>query len=85
MVATHEMFDPATNAWKELAPLPRARDHTATAAIDGKLHVIGGRTGGSTEKVDQHDIYDPASNTWTSGPPLPTRALGARRDASTRT
>ena len=53
-----------------------ARDHTATVAVDGKLHVIGGRTGGSTEKTDQHDIYDPAKNTWTSGPPLPTPRSG---------
>ena len=76
MVATHEVFDPATNTWKQLAPLPRARDHTAMVAADGKIHVIGGRTGASTEKTDQHDIYDPASNTWSSGPPLPTPRSG---------
>jgi N-acetylneuraminic acid mutarotase len=35
VVTTHEVFDPATNVWTELAPLPHARDHTATVAIDG--------------------------------------------------
>src|SRR6267142_1538952 len=75
-VATHEVYDPATNTWKELAPLPKARDHVAAAAIDGKIHIAGGRFGPPTERTDMHDIYDPASNSWTSAPPLPTPRSG---------
>ena len=76
VVATHEVYDLATNSWKELAPLPKARDHMAVVAADGKIHAIGGRTGGSKEMTGQHDIYDPKTDTWSSGPPLPTPRSG---------
>jgi N-acetylneuraminic acid mutarotase len=33
-VTAHEVYDLATNAWTELAPLSRARDHLAAVAAD---------------------------------------------------
>ena len=48
----------------------------AVVAANGKIHAIGGRTGGSKEMTGQHDIYDPKTNTWSSGPPLPTPRSG---------
>src|SRR6201999_2355260 len=76
VVATHEVYDPATNTWKELAPLPRARDHLAAGVIDGKIHVVGGRFGPSTERTGQHDVYDPKTDSWASAAPLPTPRSG---------
>ena len=75
-VATHEVYDPATNSWKDLAPLPKARDHLAAAVIDGKIHIAGGRFGASTDNTDLHDVYDPQTDGWTPGPPLPTARSG---------
>ena len=60
VMATHEVFDPKTNTWSEAAPLPTARDHMAVVAVDGKIHVIGGRFKGPLERTGQHDVYDPA-------------------------
>jgi N-acetylneuraminic acid mutarotase len=72
VVATHEVYDPATGKWTQAAPLPTARDHLVAVAVDGKLHVIGGRYGNNDQKSDLHDVYDPETGAWTSAPPLPT-------------
>jgi N-acetylneuraminic acid mutarotase len=74
-VGTHEVFDPATGKWKSAAPLPVPRDHLGNIiAIDGKLHVFGGRTTGNpADSVAAHDVYDPVADTWTVGAPLPDR------------
>ena len=37
-------FNPATDSWKPLAPLPGARGAAIAAAVDGKIYVIGGAT-----------------------------------------
>jgi N-acetylneuraminic acid mutarotase len=76
VVATHEVYDPATGKWTEAAPLPKARDHMVVAAIDGKIHAIGGRFAGNDDMIDWHDVYDPATKSWTSAPPLPTARGG---------
>jgi N-acetylneuraminic acid mutarotase len=76
VVATHEVYDPATGKWTEAAPLPKARDHMVVAAIDRKIHAIGGRFAGNDDMIDWHDVYDPATKSWTSAPPLPTARGG---------
>jgi len=58
------------------APLPKARDHLAVVAIDGKIHAIGGRTTNPASRVAEHDIYDPKTDSWSAGPPLPTARSG---------
>ena len=52
--------------------LPKARDHLAVVAADGRIHAIGGRIDSFTQNVDLHDIYHPATNTWEMGAPMPT-------------
>ena len=64
-LATHEVYNPATNSWGPAAPLSTARDHAGVYVVDGKVHVIGGRTGEATANVGLHDIYDPAADKWT--------------------
>ena len=38
-----QVYDPATNRWSELAPLPQGRDHMGLVNLDGKLYAVGGR------------------------------------------
>src|SRR5436190_1386716 len=71
-VATHEVYDPASNKWSELAPLPKARDHLSVIAVDGRIHAIGGRFNATVDNTGMHDVYDPATNSWKSAAPLPT-------------
>ena len=64
---------PATDKWSAAAPLPVARDHLAAVALDGKIHVIGGRkNNNTTDNTAFHDVYDPKTNAWTEAAPMPT-------------
>ena len=67
----HSVYDPASDTWSEAAPLPRAKGSPAAVVHDGKLWVIGGRSG--TDDFGGVDVYDPAADAWTSGPAIPPR------------
>jgi N-acetylneuraminic acid mutarotase len=69
-------YDPATDEWKALAPMPTKRGAATAAAAGGKLYVTGGANSlsGVTENgihpARPHNVmgtveeYDPATNTW---------------------
>jgi N-acetylneuraminic acid mutarotase len=46
-LSTVEEYDPATNSWRTLAPMPTARYGLATAVVDGNIYAIGGDWGGA--------------------------------------
>ena len=71
-VANATVFDPATNTWTALAPMPTARGGTTAQVIGDKIYVVGGMDG-SGASVANLEIYNPASNTWSSGVPMATR------------
>ena len=51
------------------APIPLARNEVALAAVDGKVHVIGGNI--QNVAGTYHDEYDPATDRWRTRAPLP--------------
>jgi N-acetylneuraminic acid mutarotase len=69
-------YDPATDEWKELAPMPTKRGAAAAGVANGKIYVTGGANSlpGVTENgihpARPHNVvptveeYDPATNTW---------------------
>jgi N-acetylneuraminic acid mutarotase len=59
----------APGSWLTLAPMPSARQELATAALNGKVYVIGGYE--NSVSTDRVDLYDPATNTWASVQPIP--------------
>ena len=66
---TVEEYDPATNSWRALSPMPTARNHMAgVGAVGGKIYVIGGRVGSVFERdadnTDLVEVYDPAADSW---------------------
>jgi N-acetylneuraminic acid mutarotase len=75
-------FNPATDAWKPLAPLPGKRGSAVAAEVGGKIYVIGGATTmegskdpfftafGPARVLGTNDVYDPATNTWESRNPM---------------
>jgi N-acetylneuraminic acid mutarotase len=77
-------YDPATDNWKPLAPMPTRRGSPAAAAVGDKIYVIGGATipPGSKEpavhptrphvSVATVEEYDPATNTWRQRASMPT-------------
>jgi len=80
-LSANEEYDPASDSWRERAPLPTARNHTAAAAVNGKIYVIGGRIGapfiGTSRNTDIVETYDPATDRWSVGAAfMPTARSG---------
>ena len=69
-------YDPATNKWTSIAPLPKPRSHFAasTFVAGDKIMAVGGTTNGGDGGLPMNgvDEYDPAANTWRSLTSLPT-------------
>ncbi|ACU38718.1 hypothetical protein KCV87_30950 [Actinosynnema pretiosum subsp. pretiosum] len=75
----HFVHDPENRTWSEAPPLPGPpRDHAGVVALDGRVHVIGGRVEDVDQNLDRHDVYDPRTGEWTTAAPLPApRSAGA--------
>jgi Kelch motif len=81
--AVTEVLDPASGRWSRLPDAPTARNSAASAVIDGRIYVVGGRTAqkqadGSLRQVNLAtlEVFDPASNTWTTRKPMPLASGG---------
>jgi N-acetylneuraminic acid mutarotase len=70
----HLVYDPATNAWSSLAPMPSTRVAPAlvTDAAGGKIYAIGGWDSSTQNPSGRNEVYDSATNRWTTKPPMPT-------------
>jgi len=73
--ASLDSFDPRTGRWTPGPDMPTARHHLATAVLDGKLYVLGGRRPGEFS-LAAFERYDPKTDEWTKLPPLPLGAGG---------
>ena len=66
-LSTMEAYDPATDTWTAMAPMPTHRHAlAATLGPDGRIYAIGG----ANDRVfasDAVEIYDPAKDSWTPG------------------
>jgi len=73
-----EEYDPATDTWRQRAPLPRPRLFAVGAGANGKLYAIGGVAHADSRMFHSRfvDEYDPKTNRWTAKADLPleTRA-----------
>ncbi len=69
----NEAYEPASDAWQTLAPLPQGLNHVCAAGIDSTLYVAGGfdPTTGNRPVASTY-AYDPATNTWAVRAPMPT-------------
>jgi N-acetylneuraminic acid mutarotase len=80
ILATAEVYAPATNAWSSVGAMttPRQR-HTATLLGDGRVLVAGG-VDSSGRAVNTAEVYEPALNAW-----LPVGTLATARSGHTAT
>lgn len=76
--ALSEAFDPQTSRWTRLQDAPTARNSAASAVIDGKIYVVGGRQAlkqpdGSLRQVNVAalEVFDPAAGRWATRAPMP--------------
>jgi N-acetylneuraminic acid mutarotase len=69
-------YDPATDGWKALPPLPVKMCAAEAEELGGKIHVVGGLTtfenGMGTRVTGMNQVYDPKTSTWEQKTPMPT-------------
>jgi N-acetylneuraminic acid mutarotase len=68
VLSVNEVYDPATNKWESRSPMSVPRNHAFAGAVNGKIYVIGGRTGQAfiltATNTDVVEEYNPLSDTW---------------------
>jgi hypothetical protein len=85
ILATHEIYDPATGQWSPALNMPTPREYLAAATgPDGLIYAIGGfnfDASGQAQYLDTVEAYDPATGAWISPAPMamptPRTALAA--------
>ncbi|HLY62574.1 MAG TPA: kelch repeat-containing protein [Terriglobia bacterium] len=76
-VGTLEAYDPKSNTWASLAPMPTPRDGLALIASGGLLYAVGGFVPTRTPpyfqiEVGLVEVYDPKTNSWSTRTSMPT-------------
>ena len=71
-------YDTVTNTWETLDPIPApGRNHAVGAAVNGIFYIIGGRTNGPMDGLQNRvDAYDPSTRTWTQKANMPVARGG---------
>ena len=68
-----EVYDPATNTWSFVAPMPTARTDLSGAAANGKFYAIGGDVTGNDHATGVNEAFEPeAPEPPDTTPPLAT-------------
>jgi N-acetylneuraminic acid mutarotase len=80
VLSTNDVYDPATNRWESRRPMAVPRNHAFAAAVNGKIYVIGGRTGHgfilSATNTDVVEEYTPVADMWILKERMPTPRSG---------
>jgi hypothetical protein len=74
-------YNPATNTWRRIAPLPAARDGANVVWDGSEVLVVGGtapaRAGHAPTPATVGFAYSPVSNRWRRLPPMESGRVGA--------
>jgi N-acetylneuraminic acid mutarotase len=74
----HERYDPQTDSWSELEPLPADLDHIQGVTLGRKIYYVGGVLRESRQPARTVYVYDPVTDTFSEGTPMPrARSRGA--------
>jgi len=65
-----DMYDPDTNTWTILAPMPTQRASLVAGHKGNLVYAIGGTNGVSALNVNE--VYDFSANSWSTNTPMPT-------------
>ena len=92
-VTTNFAYNIENDTWVEKSPMPDKngpKHHAASAVVDGKIYVLGGRLFGNgvpneindaLTNLDDNMQYDPTTDKWSSLDPMPIRRSGFAADS----
>jgi len=63
-------YDPKTNTWKLLEPMPTSRQHIDCGVYEGKIYITGGLTSW-TDISQKHEVYDVEKGSWEEKAAIP--------------
>ena len=70
-------FDPATQRWSNLAPMPEKITHAGQALYGNRIYLAGGFVGDHPGPPTDHVwVYDIFTDAWSVGPALPEKLGG---------
>lgn len=72
----HIVYDTKADRYSRRQPMPVGRDHTGIVAVNGLVHIIGGRIDSFHTNSNLHHSYDPKTDQWTFRAPIPTARSG---------
>lgn len=58
-----EVYDPTTNAWRQVADMNMCRRNAGVCAVNGLLYVVGGDDGSCN--LASVEYYNPTTDKWT--------------------
>ena len=67
-----DVFDPQSDAWRQVSSMPAALSYHGGVALDGKIYLMGG-LGGAELYLSTAHVYDPQADSWQ---PLANMATG---------
>jgi N-acetylneuraminic acid mutarotase len=79
----NDVYDPTTDSWASGAPIPTPVFDSASAVLDNKIYIMGGRSIPENVTYDLTQIYDPATDAWSYGASVPTALSGGVAEATT--
>jgi N-acetylneuraminic acid mutarotase len=59
-----DVYDPATDMWTSLSPMPTARHNVAGAVLSDRLYILGGDDNFTVFSLVE--AYDPTTDNWTT-------------------
>lgn len=63
-----ECYDPVTNIWTLMSPMPTARGALGVATLNEKIYAVGG--GDFNVALHTVEVYDPKHDSWSSIPSM---------------
>lgn len=80
--SSNDVYDPETDSWSQMAPIPIPVRSYASAVLDDKIYIISGLQSNLNPGYNRNhlvQIFDPATNQWTNGTsiPIPVTSAGA--------
>jgi N-acetylneuraminic acid mutarotase len=64
-------YDTVQQRWFARPSMPTPRSGLAAATSPGRVHVLGGFSGGA-DVLTTHEVYEPATDAWSKAAPLPS-------------